>query len=204
MSVLKLLLLWGWKTVQRLGKVFQLLGKIVQRLRKMIVEIFDEWSDPKWNRRRRIGGRGFDVDPESMLSKDILGRKGEQVAVKFLRKNGYRILATNLQIGEGEIDIVAQDQVGVIVFVEVKTRQTRLWGEPYEAVNPHKRRGLCSMSKEYLRQRGWQDKVRRLDIISIVWPENEEPEINHVMNAFDGSELCERRKKGKRPFFMYP
>ncbi|MGL6227391.1 MAG: YraN family protein [Thermoguttaceae bacterium] len=204
MFVLKLLLLWGWKTVQLFETVIRPFVKIIRRLQEMIVEIFEEWSDPKWNRRQRIGGRGFDVDPESMLSKDILGRQGEQVAVKFLRKNGYRILATNLQIGDGEVDIIAQDRAGVIVFVEVKTRRTRLWGEPYEAVNQRKRRGLCLMSEEYLRQRDWQGKVKRLDIISIVWPENEEPEINHVMNAFDGSELCERRKKGKRPFIMYP
>ena len=60
---------------------------------------------------------------------NILGKRGEQLAVSFLEKKGYQILATNWRHRRAEIDIIAMDE-DVLVFVEVKTRNNNNFGEP--------------------------------------------------------------------------
>lgn len=70
-----------------------------------------------------------------------LGIKGEELAVKFLKKKGYRIISRNFKSPIGEIDIIAED-LGTFVFVEVKTRSDESFGYPFEAVNYKKREKL--------------------------------------------------------------
>lgn len=66
-----------------------------------------------------------------------LGVFGEDLAVKFLQKNGYKILQRNFRSRFGEIDIVAQDK-DTLVFVEAKTRWSQSFGPPEEAITPWK------------------------------------------------------------------
>ena len=68
-----------------------------------------------------------------------LGTWGENFAASYLRKQGLKILQRNLRTPVGEIDIVARDRKA-LVFVEVKTRQSRQYGTPQEAVGAHKQR----------------------------------------------------------------
>lgn len=67
------------------------------------------------------------------------GRAGEKTAIKFLKKNGYRIIEKNFRTKAGEIDVIAE-QEKVLVFVEVKTRSGSQLGHPVQALTPHKQK----------------------------------------------------------------
>jgi uncharacterized protein (TIGR00252 family) len=66
-----------------------------------------------------------------------LGRRGERAAEKYLKRNGYRIVARNFRASGAEIDLVAIDGE-TLVFVEVKTRRSRSAGAPEDAVDERK------------------------------------------------------------------
>ncbi len=75
-----------------------------------------------------------------------VGKAGEDNAVKYLQKQGYRILERNFRCRFGEIDLIARDK-GVLVFIEVKTRRSRAFGPPAMAVTPEKQRHLIKASQ---------------------------------------------------------
>lgn len=112
------------------------------------------------------------------MSKKELGRWGEERAVDYLESKGYRILERDWRSGHRDIDIVARN-VDSVVFVEVKTRHTNDYGEPYEAVNYQKRRNLLSAINHYIKYKHL-DLHARFDIISIVAQDMEKPEIEHI------------------------
>ena len=74
-----------------------------------------------------------------------LGKKGEKIALKFLKKKGYAIRNNNFRTRLGEIDIVAEEQ-GTIVFTEVKTRSGSLYGAPFAAVTKSKQAQLSKVA----------------------------------------------------------
>lgn len=67
-----------------------------------------------------------------------LGETGEQYVANYLTMNGNQILSRNWRIREGELDIVAIDQEGLIIFVEVKTRTSIAFGDPLESIDRKK------------------------------------------------------------------
>lgn len=78
-----------------------------------------------------------------------LGMAGEDAAAAYLRARGYSIIARNVRTREGEIDLVAR--LGdVLAFVEVKTRSTRAFGPPAEAVTPRKAARIRGLAAAYL------------------------------------------------------
>lgn len=96
-----------------------------------------------------------------------IGKRGEEQAVQFLRRRGYKILERNYRLKEfGEIDIIAREK-DTICFMEVKTRTTASFGEPYEAVNKNKQFKLSMLALAYLKAKNLMQKSARLDIISI-------------------------------------
>ena len=111
------------------------------------------------------------------MSHNEFGRWGEEVAVAYLESKGYRILERDWHSGHRDIDIVART-TDSIVFVEVKTRRTRDFGEPYEAVNYQKRRNLRSAINHYIQYKHI-DLPPRFDIVSIVAQDMSNPEIEH-------------------------
>lgn len=112
-----------------------------------------------------------------------LGSKGEDLAVKFLKKKGYRIIERNYKTFVGEIDIIAKDS-NTIVFIEVKTRMNDSFGYPFEAVNKKKRQKLKNLALLYLKKQGTESPVR-FDVISIFCMENGLKEIDHIKDAFE-------------------
>ena len=110
------------------------------------------------------------------------GRNGEDLAVEFLLKKGYRILHRNFRFERGEIDVVADDG-GVLVFVEVKARRSKQFGEPEEAVSLHKRAQLRKTAKGYLFRYEIDDTECRFDVIAIEYDRNV-TSIRHIENAF--------------------
>jgi putative endonuclease len=107
-----------------------------------------------------------------------LGKWGEDKAAEFLQRQGYRIIERDWKSGRRDIDIIATDG-NEVVFVEVKTRRNRLYGEPEEAVDYRKLQNLRLAINHYIKYRRIDNEVR-FDIISVVGMIGREPEIDHI------------------------
>ncbi len=112
-----------------------------------------------------------------------LGNRGEKIAAKFLRKQGYRIIEKNYHSRLGEIDIVAKEDES-IVFVEVKTRRSTDFGLPEEALSYDKRRRLSKLALGYLAHRRIKDTNCRFDMVSILMDTKKVKHIKLIKNAF--------------------
>ena len=116
-----------------------------------------------------------------MAQHNELGKKGEQAAATFMKSKGYKVLERNWRIYRHEIDIVAEDEE-YIIFVEVKTRTTREWGNPEDFIGKGKIKRIVEAADLYL-QDSDIDKPARFDIISAVW-DGQNFEIEHIDDAF--------------------
>lgn len=114
----------------------------------------------------------------------LFGDRGERAAVRYLRSQGYRIIARQARNRLGELDIVAEDG-DWLVFVEVKTRQSDVRGRPMEAVTLEKQRQLTRAALAWLKARGWLGRRCRFDVIAITWAEGGAPQIEHFAHAFE-------------------
>lgn len=96
-----------------------------------------------------------------------LGKLGEDLAVKYLQKNGYKILTRNYIAGRyGEIDIIAKNN-GQLAFVEVKTKSDNQFGDPEQEFTYFKKKKLYRSIQNYLFKNSLQDKPWQLDLIAI-------------------------------------
>lgn len=94
-----------------------------------------------------------------------LGRYGEKLAAEFLMRRGCQIIDKNFYTPYGEIDLIAQTG-DEILFCEVKTRTTSVYGFPEEAVDKHKREKFLTAAQVYLSQNNF-NQFWRFDIISV-------------------------------------
>jgi putative endonuclease len=95
-----------------------------------------------------------------------LGRLGEDLACEELQRRGYSILTRGHRSRFGEIDIVARHG-GTLVFIEVKTRDSAVCGDPAEAVTPDKQRRVVAMAEDYLTRHGGPDQACRFDVVTV-------------------------------------
>lgn len=95
------------------------------------------------------------------------GRQGERIALSFLKRNGYRILARNYSTVSGEIDIVAYDR-GILSFVEVKTRTSLEFGPPDSAVTAHKMRQIARVARQFISRHRLDDISYRFDCVYVM------------------------------------
>ena len=103
------------------------------------------------------------------MNNKILGAQGEKQAVNYIKRMGYKILATNFTTKIGEIDIIAlEKKSGRIVFVEVKARKGINYGYGREAVNTHKLLKIRQTASYYLKIKGKLDQPIRIDVIEIM------------------------------------
>lgn len=109
------------------------------------------------------------------------GDEGEEIAASFLERHGYTLLEKQWRFMRFEIDLIAIKEQ-VIVFVEVKTRYSNTYGEPWEAVNKAKRKKICESADAYIRQNDINQEPR-FDIISII-KSDKEFRIEHLEEAF--------------------
>lgn len=118
-----------------------------------------------------------------MSAQMALGRRGEDLAHRYLQRAGYRVIARNYRVGGGdaEIDIIARHSE-IVVFVEVKARSTAEFGSPDRAIGAAKRKNIVIAAHSYATRAGigW-DQVR-FDTISIVF--HPTPAIVHAQDAF--------------------
>ena len=125
----------------------------------------------------------FKHNTERMPYKLAVGAQGEQIAAKFLKKNGYKILQRNYRCKYGELDIVCYDH-GVIVFIEVKTRYSNKYGTPELSVTEAKKANYKGCFTLYRRKK-IEGIDLRFDVVSIFnSPIEKHPTITLFKNAF--------------------
>ena len=113
-----------------------------------------------------------------------LGKRGEKLAEKFLKKQGFSICARNYRTRCGEIDIIAREK-GVLVFVEVKTRSGMGYGLPAEAITPNKQKQISKAALEYLEKHKLFDCQARFDVVAVIDNGTDKAEVELIRNAFD-------------------
>lgn len=119
----------------------------------------------------------------------LLGRKGEKIAARYLKKHGYRILAKNLHCSHNELDIIAKNP-DAVAFVEVKTRRMDA-GEldflrPAFAVDQGKRRRTVTAALDFLKRKP-QHLPIRFDVMEVCFTKDSHPRllrVTHIEDAF--------------------
>lgn len=112
------------------------------------------------------------------------GQRSERAAAKFLRKQGFRILARNLDDRQGEIDLLALDGTTLVV-VEVRSSVSKTFNELAATVDAAKQKKLTDATLRFIQRRRLWNVGFRFDIVAIRWPEEARyPEIQHYRAAF--------------------
>ncbi len=109
----------------------------------------------------------------------LTGRYGENMAVKFLKENGYTILERNFRIANGEIDVVAIKDKH-LSFVEVKSRKNSEFGCPADAVTQKKQKKIINAAKAFLMHFDDYNEIS-FDVCEVYLKEHR---INYIENAF--------------------
>lgn len=112
-----------------------------------------------------------------------LGELGEKLALKKIKRLGYKCILKNYRCPLGEIDIIAKDG-DCLVFIEIKTRKNRSIGYAKEAVDKRKRHQISKVALAYMKANNCIDTKSRFDVIAINIREDKE-EIEIIRNAFD-------------------
>ncbi|OGL41716.1 MAG: YraN family protein [Candidatus Schekmanbacteria bacterium RBG_16_38_11] len=110
------------------------------------------------------------------------GNKGEDLACKFLEKNGYKIIERNYRNRTGEIDIIARDKDDM-VFIEIKTKLSKDFAQPELSVNPSKQKKIVKTALVYLMEKNINKTGCRFDVVGITG-EKENTKIELIKNAF--------------------
>lgn len=116
-----------------------------------------------------------------MAEHNELGKKGEELAVEYLRENGYKILDRNWTFQKAEIDIIAEKE-NILAIIEVKTRSSTDFGLPQDFVKPKKIQLLVKAVNAYINDREIDFEVR-FDIIA-VQRNGESFAVEHLTDAF--------------------
>ena len=112
-----------------------------------------------------------------------LGKRGEDVAARYLRRKGYKIVERNFRCTLGEMDIVAFDG-DTLCFIEVKTVSGKSYGPPEMAVDIKKQRKLSRVALAFLGQNGLNDTKARFDVVAITLSSGEE-RLDLLKDAFE-------------------
>lgn len=108
------------------------------------------------------------------------GKLGEDIAVSYLLKKGYKIHQRNYRYGKVELDIVAEYS-NEVIFVEVKTRTSDMMAYPEQAVGKAKQRNMRLAAENFLEE-NQITLPARFDIVAVV--KGEKFEIEHIEDAF--------------------
>lgn len=116
-----------------------------------------------------------------------IGKKGEDLAVEYLKKKGYKILERNYRKQYAEIDIIAIDPTTgsgnkILVFIEVKTRTSQAFGTPFEAITYWKLKPLMQAAQYYKISHNNLPDAMRIDAIAVAITDTGTPVIEHMEN----------------------
>jgi len=116
------------------------------------------------------------------MNRQSIGKAGEELVCRYLKKEGYKILERNFRTRFGEIDIITARK-GHIAFVEVKTRQSDAYGTPAEAVGVKKQKSIILSAQEYITRCVKADFEFSFDVAEVILKEDK-PLISYIENAF--------------------
>jgi putative endonuclease len=108
------------------------------------------------------------------------GASAEERAAEYLAGKGFTILKRNYRVRTGEIDCIARDKDGTLVFVEVKSARTGTCGHPFSWITKAKQRTLAKVAQWYLSEQQISSCACRFDAIAVTMDGN----IEHLRNAF--------------------
>ena len=109
-----------------------------------------------------------------------VGDQGERLAGEHLEALGWQVVERNWRCREGELDIVAVDPEGTLVFCEVKTRRSTRFGTPVESVTPEKARRLRRLAWGWLRAHDRHGSGFRIDVIGVLQLPGQETTLQHL------------------------
>lgn len=113
----------------------------------------------------------------------LMGRKGERMACRFLMRQGFDILARRYRGRRGEIDLIAFEAI-MLVFIEVKTRASRDFGDPWEFVGWEKQQSLRLAAEEFIARYDLGQHTYRFDVVAVIAPGTSGQEVALYRNAF--------------------
>lgn len=129
-----------------------------------------------------------------MAAHNELGRRGEDIAARYMEQKGWYIRHRDWRYHHTDIDMVCIDEDDTtLVFVEVKTRSSAEHGRPSEAVDADKRRNIVSAATAYKMMFRKENRRIRYDIISIIATPDGKTNIEHIENAFNMLDVYEDR-----------
>jgi putative endonuclease len=120
-----------------------------------------------------------------LFQRSGLGPRGERIAARRLRRQGYRILGRNLRLGRYELDLVAR-KGDTVAFVEVKTRAPDGLAPPEANVTPRKQRHIRSAAKVWLDRNDNGQTYYRFDVVTVVVHGKGRADVTHLPDAFRG------------------
>ena len=114
-----------------------------------------------------------------------LGKQGEDIALRHLESNGYELVRKNFRYDRAEIDLIVKDEKNkVLVFAEVKTRSSKLFGEAQESVVTKKQEQIIKSAQGFLMEHDeFAEYEKRFDVVA-VYIQGGKEEIMHFINAF--------------------
>ena len=123
------------------------------------------------------------TDDAAGAGRIALGRRGEELAARYLEGEGYAILDRNWRCALGELDLVCRDGPRIVV-AEVKTRRSLAAGHPLESIVPSKRRRLGALAWEWMRAHPEERGAPRIDAVAVLLgPRAPEPVVVHVVGV---------------------
>lgn len=112
-----------------------------------------------------------------------LGKAGEEVALKYLKRKKFKIIKKGFRLYKGEIDVIAYDRK-TLVFIEVKTRRSRSFGLPEESVTTAKQRQIKKIAQGFMAFNNLENVECRFDVISLIFNKRNGYFIRHFKDAF--------------------
>jgi putative endonuclease len=116
------------------------------------------------------------------INRRIQGKAGEDLAARFLERNGFKIIDRNYRFERGEIDLIAEEG-DELVFVEVKARRSTVFGAPEDAVTEEKQEQVQRVADGYLFEHDIDNRLCRFDVVAIEFKDGK-ADIRHIRNAF--------------------
>lgn len=116
-----------------------------------------------------------------MAEHNLIGKKGEEIALGYLKKKGFKILEINWRFKKAEIDLITLKD-DLLVVVEVKTRSSEAFENPKEAVTIGKQKNIIKAADAYIQEKEI-DLECRFDVVSVLILKNE-TSIEHIEDAF--------------------
>lgn len=115
--------------------------------------------------------------------RQLLGLRGEQIAIAFLTSCGWSVEAHRFKLGRHDLDLVIR-KGNTVAFVEVKTRRTATCGTAVEAVSRRKQRDIARVASLWILRQGRPGDEYRFDLVAIQDAPGREPVVEHVVDAW--------------------